>query len=257
MTRQKKNRRISLSARNALRQAKISIILMAVIPCLSLFYLGQVTSSGRGSYSFPTLMLIVLLTIAVALPGFYILRKYPKNIMKLRQYITDISKGTLPARIELENAQSSDDLKYIEDHFNRVLEEMKKRITRAEKQAQIEQSLKETIERQQQALLEAERHRAMIQTIGATCHHIGQPAAVLQLRLDLLQTLVTNQESREEVEGCVKAVTQLTDILHQLQRVSEFRTAPYIHTENIPDDEILVLSPEAPSADSIQSPLSG
>jgi methyl-accepting chemotaxis protein len=218
---------------------------MAIIPSLSLFYLGTVVASNN---PFPvlTLLLVCLLTATVAVLGFVILQKYPKNIMKLRQYIAEISKGTLPDKIELEDAQASDDLQYIEDHFNHVLEKMKQRIAETEEQLVIEQTLRETIEKQQVVLVEAERQRAIVQTIGATCHHIGQPAAVLQLRMDLLENLSSGKHECDEIAGCIEAVTQLTDILQQLQRVSEFRTAPYIRTEKYLDDEILFIDPHKP-----------
>jgi hypothetical protein len=85
----------------------------------------------------------------------------------------------------------------------------------------------------------------MIQTLGAACHHIGQPATVLQLRLETLQRLATNQEEINEITGCVKAMQLIADILHQLQQVSQFRTVSYIHTENAPDEEILAIRSES------------
>jgi hypothetical protein len=104
--------------------------------------------------------------------------------------------------------------------------------------------LRKTVEDQQQVLMEAERHRVMIQTLGAACHHIGQPATVLQVRLSLLQKFATDARELEEIEGCVEAVQRITDVLHQLQRISLFRTMPYVHSEGTVDDEILSLGLE-------------
>ena len=112
------------------------------------------------------------------------------------------------------------------------------------KQYITEHTLREKIERQQNTLLEAERHRAMIQTLGATCHHIGQPATVLRIRLEFLQELATDEKQIKELAECVTAVQTISDILHQLQRVSEFRTVPYVHFEGVIDDEILALESE-------------
>jgi signal transduction histidine kinase len=235
----------SLITRDAHTQSGIAILLMAVIPALSLFYLGTIVGAGDTQLTVLTLIAILFLTTAVAIPGFLILRKYPDNILKLRQYITDIAKGTLPDKIELVDAQGSDDIKYIESSFNSVLEEMRHRVARAEEQLCVEHTLRKTVEQQQQTLLEAERHRAMIQTLGAACHHIGQPATVLQLRLETLQRLATNEEEINEITGCVNAIQLIADILHQLQQVSKFRTVPYIHTENAPDEEILAIRSES------------
>jgi phosphoglycerate-specific signal transduction histidine kinase len=236
------NQRLSsLVTRDARTQTKIAIVLLAVIPALSLFYLGTTVEKDISQITALTLILIFVLTTAIAIPGFIILQKYPNNILRLRKYITEIAEGTLPDKIELVDTRNSDDIRYIEDSFNCVLKEMRHRIRAAEKQLQIEKSLNATIEKQQQILIEAERHRAMIQTLGATCHHIGQPATVLQLRLKLLQKLATDQEEIQEIDACIQAVQSIADILHQLQRVSEFRTVPYVQTENAPDEAILAI----------------
>ena len=234
----------SLVTRDALNQAKIAIILLAVIPSLSLFYLGTAVGSDANRFTLLTLLLIFVLTTAVAVPGFLILRKYPDNILKLRQYITEIAKGTLPDKIELVDTQNSDDIRYIEDSFNRVLKEMRHRIKVVEEQLRIEHALRKTIEQQQQTLMEAERHRAMIQTLGAACHHIGQPATVLQIRMEFLQKLATNENEIREIEACVKAVQSIANILHRLQQISEFRTVPYIHLGD-DNEEILAIGPES------------
>ena len=233
----------SLVTRDARNQAKIATILLAVIPSLSLFYMGTAAVYYTGSLTFLIKFLIFVLTIAIAVTGFLILKKYPDNILKLRHYITEIAQGTLPEKIVLADTHNSDDIKYIEENFNRILAEMRNRIEAAEEQLRIEHNLKKTVEQQQQILLEAERHRAMIQTLGAACHHIGQPATVLQLRLEFLQKLATNEEEIVEIAECVKAIQQISGILHQLQQVSEFRTVPYIHIGNTPDEEILSISP--------------
>lgn len=80
----------------------------------------------------------------------------------------------------------------------------------------------------------------MIQTLGAACHHIGQPATVLQIWMEFLQTLVTGDEEMQEIKACVQAVQSISDILHKLQQVSDFRTVPYIQeTSDAPEDRIL------------------
>lgn len=245
MTRRRKRKLTSLATRNALLQVEISIVLLAIIPSLSLFYLGTVVASNSRFFTAGIVLLIGLLTVAVAAPGFMVLKKYPKNIMRLRRYITDISKGTLPDKIEMEDAQTSDDLKYIETHFNYVLKKMKQRIAEVEKQLKVEHALRETVERQQDTLLEAERQRVMIQTLGAACHHIGQPATVLQIQMDLLLKHVTNDEEMEELKGCAQEVQKITDILQQLQRTSSFRSIPYIDAENPLDERIIAINKDA------------
>jgi len=84
----------------------------------------------------------------------------------------------------------------------------------------------------------------MIQTLGAACHHIGQPATVLQIRLEFLQKLATNEDEIKEIEGCVTAMKTISNILHQLQQVSEFRTVPYI-SGSAANDAILAIGPKS------------
>jgi len=219
----------SMIAQNARNQVMVAIILLAVIPALSLFYIGR--SVNDGPFTFSYISIIFLLTLLVGFLGFVVLRKYPDNIVKLRQYITEVAQGTLPEKITLIDAQDSDDLRYIQETFNSVLKEMRHQI--------------DTIEKQQQTLLEAERHRVMIQTLGAACHHIGQPATVLQIRMEFLQKLATNEAEIREIAACVEAVNTIADILHQLQQISEFRTVPYVQTGDAPHEEILAISSNA------------
>jgi predicted ribosome quality control (RQC) complex YloA/Tae2 family protein len=227
---------------DARNQAKIATILMAVIPALSLFYIGMSTFSDTDYLPLSVKLLIFILSLTLAATGFLILRKYPDNILKLRQYITELAKGTLPDKIILKDTQNSDDIKYIEESFNLVLAEMQRRIETAKEQLRIEHQLKKTIEQQQQALLDAERQRVMILTLCTACHHIGQPATVLQLKLDLLKERTTDKNELIEINECIQTMQQITDMIHQLQRVSEFRTVPYIHTEGLEDEEILEIS---------------
>lgn len=232
----------SLTTCDARKQVKAATILLAVIPALSLFYIGMSTFADTEYLPFSSKIVIFGLTLILATSGFLILRKYPENILKLRQYITEIARNTLPEKIVLVNTESCDDLQYIENHFNLVLTEMRHRVEDAEEQVRIEQSLRETIEQQHQTLMEAERHRVLIQTLGAACHHIGQPAAILQMRMDLLQKLVTNENELEEIKGCIVAVERISDILQQLQRVSEFTSVPYVQIKRAIDDKILAVS---------------
>lgn len=232
----------SMTAHNARNQAMIAIILLSIIPSLAMFYVGVMHE--KGSLTSSVMGLILVLTFLVARLGYIILRKYPDNIMKIRKYITEVAQGTLPEKIALTDTMGSDDLKYIEESFNDVLKEMRRQIEMTEEQLRTEHTLRETVETQQQILIEAERHRVMIQTLGAACHHIGQPATVLQVRLSLLQKFATDARELEEIEGCVAAVQRISDVLHQLQKISMFRTIPYIHSEGTTDDEILSIGLE-------------
>jgi len=235
-------RAASLITLDAKTQAKIAVALLAIIPSLSLFYISITVIRNPGSLSPWIILLTFMLTLTIAIFGFLILRKYPDNILKIRQYITEIAQGTLPEKIQLAHTQDSDDIRYIEDNFNCVLAEMRNRIETAEEQLSVEHALRETIEQQQETLLEAERQRVMIQTLGAACHHIGQPATVLQLQIDLLLKHVTDDEEIDKITECAQEVHKISDILQQLQRTSTFRRIPYIDSENPLDEQIIAIT---------------
>jgi len=119
---------------------------------------------------------------------------------------------------------------------------MRHRMEIAEEQFRVEHALRKTIEQQQETLLEAERQRVMIQTLGAACHHIGQPATVLQIQMDLLLSHVTADEEIEQIKECAQEVHKISDILQQLQRTSTFRSIPYIDSENPLDEQIIAIT---------------
>lgn len=84
--------------------------------------------------------------------------------------------------------------------------------------------------RAEDAEREAERHRVMLESLGAVCHHMGQPATVLLANLGLMQGKVKG--SGEDVEGlvesCVTAADNLSEILHRLTAVNEYKTTQYL-----------------------------
>jgi PAS domain S-box-containing protein len=65
--------------------------------------------------------------------------------------------------------------------------------------------------RAEQAERDAERTRVMLESLGAACHHLGQPATVLLANL-----------------GSIEAVESLGEILHKLNTVNEYKTTQYL-----------------------------
>ena len=84
-----------------------------------------------------------------------------------------------------------------------------------------------TLERQRQELIEAEKQKAMIQSLGAACHHLGQPATALQCCFTLLQRLPLAPEVKALVEQSCGFADQMNAILHDLQRVCAFTPVSY------------------------------
>ncbi len=77
---------------------------------------------------------------------------------------------------------------------------------------------------------EAERQRVMLESLGAACHHLGQPATVLMANLGLIRSKVSADDPMlsDLVDSSVVAIRRLGDTLHKLNRVNEYRTTVYI-----------------------------
>jgi hypothetical protein len=77
---------------------------------------------------------------------------------------------------------------------------------------------------------EAERTRVMLESLGAACHHLGQPATVLLLNLSIVQRRMKTDDATltELVKGSLEAVEALGEILHKLNTVNEYKTTRYL-----------------------------
>jgi hypothetical protein len=84
-----------------------------------------------------------------------------------------------------------------------------------------------TIEKQSAEIMAAERQRVMLESLGAACHHIGQPTTVLSLYLTRLRDQPGERMEAQNLNACLNAVESISEILRKLMRVSEYRTVPY------------------------------
>ena len=77
---------------------------------------------------------------------------------------------------------------------------------------------------------EAERQRVMLESLGAACHHLGQPATVLVANLSLIQSRLETSDKLVNglVDNCIDAAKRLGDVLHKLNEVNEYRTTCYL-----------------------------
>jgi DNA-binding response OmpR family regulator len=106
-------------------------------------------------------------------------------------------------------------------------------ISNALQKSEMQQKIKE----QREALLDAERQRVMMESIGAACHHFAQPLTTM---LSNLQMLSKNEEIDESdrklmLEQCLKAAEMMRLILNKFQQVNEYRTRPYLADAKILD----------------------
>ena len=94
--------------------------------------------------------------------------------------------------------------------------------------------MRAVLERQRIELLEAEKQKVMIQSLGAACHHLGQPATGLQCTLTLLNRLPLAPEVKSLVQESCDFADQMNAILHDLQKVCAF--IPEVYRERTPGE---------------------
>lgn len=230
----------SLRSQSVDRQARIAVVLMTLMPALAFYYIGTVMADTAYPYPFVPLAALVC-TGLVAFSGWQVLRKYSKNIVRLRQYVMDIANGTLPEPVHLYKSKENDDLKCIEDGLNIILQELEHRIKLIEEKLQIECGLRKALERQQQILLKAERHRVMMQSLGAACHHLGQPATALRLRLHLMRERACSLDEMDAIDASIRDMEAIESILKKLREVNEYRTEPYLQSSTIDRSQIIAI----------------
>lgn len=85
-----------------------------------------------------------------------------------------------------------------------------------------------------EALLQAERQRVMMESVGAACHHLSQPLFVLLGTLEMMQGRGGHgmQEQPELVERSLEAARRLTGVVRKLQQIRDYRTVPYIEGQS-------------------------
>jgi phosphoglycerate-specific signal transduction histidine kinase len=246
---EKMSQTLSLVSRGARYQIRIATLLLTVLPVLVLGFLVMTFFFPPGTFTATSQIALGVTAMALAISGYAILRKYPQNVVKLRHYLHHMAEGELPEKITLENTE--DDITAIENYLNQVLSGLRNKVQTLEKQLHVTRAMKAALETQHQELLEAERQRVMIQSLGAACHHIGQPMTVLRAQLYFLRQQVDTPERRAQVAECEQAVNEMADILDNLRNVSAYRTMPYrtLASDEAQSADASILDIEAALAD--------
>lgn len=237
---------ISIRSQRSRAYMEAALALTTVIPmlCFCLVMLSLFTDLLPDS---------LLLRMGVGLSGFIagaagyvMLRVYPANLERVRDYLSRIATGDLPEIAKLLPVEQ--DFNDIEFYLNEVIGGMQKRIAQLDDELARSQRLLKTIDQQSAKLIAAEQHRVMIESLGAACHHIGQPTTVLSLYLTRLRDQLGDEMKQSELDTCLKAVESISVILKKLTRISEYRTIPYItlHSHEGPsgDEQIKILDIE-------------
>lgn len=88
--------------------------------------------------------------------------------------------------------------------------------------------------RVEQTKRDVERDRVMMQSLGAVCHHLGQPATVLLSSIELMARARDHDPEMldELLKMSTEAANLLRQTLHELNDLRSYRTVPYLNAAN-------------------------
>jgi methyl-accepting chemotaxis protein len=219
------SRTLSLLSQGSKHYLTVAISLLTVLPLLCLLFIFWCRLYAVDAHPEWLQALVAAMGLGFGWSGYSLLRRYPRNIVHLRRYLHDITAGELPASIRLEDLE--DDFDAIRRYMNTVVGQMRARVVALEEQLARAHRMQQTIRLQAEELVAAERQRVMIESLAAACHHIGQPATVLRVQMELLRRASADAGASENLARCEKALDELAGVLDKLRGVCEYRTVPY------------------------------
>lgn len=200
----------SISAMGTWRRFILAIFLISILPLLALIYLVVNPDQGvRLDEDAPRAVLMIDIMFMVF--GYGLLAAYPINVVRLRRYLEAMARGSMPEKVDL--MKEENDLAAIESCMKTVVNQTQQRI--------------KTVEAQTQALIQAERQRVMFESLGAACHHLGQPATVIDLYLAMIEKDITNPETHDMLLRCQESSKEIAGILRKLQTMTQYQTEYY------------------------------
>lgn len=202
---------LSLSRRGAWGQVTIAAILITILPALIMLWvwMGHLNDATPPPVAIWCAGGVIVLVITL---GYTLLLKYPVSIVRLRHYLSTLAGGGIPDQIVL--TEDEDDLAAVQHYMERIVNMAEDRIRMLEKRHEVE--------------LESERQRVMIESIGAMCHHVGQPATVISMCLHLLKNNPSAQDAPRILAECEAAFDSMTAILDQLRATSHYSSEAYL-----------------------------
>ena len=216
----------SIQAQSARYQLKIALALTTILPLLSFAVVVMATGWMGPEQAFRVQVVVIAMALLLGLFGYAILRTYPANIERMVGYLESIAQGELPDYVQFSDDER--DIVAIEGYLNAILDSMRSRIHALEAQLVYSEKLQTTVQEQSDELIAAERQRVMVESLGAACHHIGQPAAVLRMYLTMLKETDDLAGFKARVDTCLESIEAISDVLDRLRRVTQYRTVPYV-----------------------------
>lgn len=207
--------RMAMATRGAWGHLLVAGMLITVLPALFLLWLYISASRGVGD-SASALLYAGVAWIGFACLGYALLIKYPLSIVRLRSYLHRLANDQLPDQVTSPPAE--DDIVAIHGYLEHIVNMAAERL----------RLLKEKHE----ADIAKERHRVTMESIGALCHHIGQPASVLGVQLHLAKRAASEQHTLAMIAECESAFEDMTNTLDRLRHIATYETEGYLEWES-------------------------
>jgi hypothetical protein len=84
------------------------------------------------------------------------------------------------------------------------------------------------LERRHAVDLEAERQRVMIESMGAMCHHLGQPSTILGMCIFRLKNQPHPEEIPEIMKDMEEAFEDMSRLLEDFRNLASYASEPYL-----------------------------
>ena len=183
----------SLAGRGIRIHFDAGVALASVVPLLSI--ISIVSLNGRLVPGQTTQWLVVLIgCIGSPILGYTLLASFPRTISRLRHQLCDIVKGDLPNELKL--VGNSLEVIALEEAVN--------------------------------AVLKASKQKVLVESMGAACHHIGQPAAVVSTYLEMMKEREKSPEVSEMIDKSIESASKLRRILDRMRHVTEYQATSYL-----------------------------
>ena len=205
-------------ARTGLRttryQFTVAVAIMSAIPLLAFGYLVAQGILGNPMRQ-ESILLLSVWSVALVLLGILLLRRHVVEVGRLRRYLELMANGGVP---EGGVRTSTEDFLAMAKALGTVMEHADEKVR--------------AMEEQSRSRLQTEQQRVMVETVGAACHHLGQPATVIGVYLDLMKKKEMSPEMQRLIDECQLAAADVSGILHRLQGVARYETEPYLPSLN-------------------------
>lgn len=205
---------LSVAHRGAWGHLAIAATLITGLPFCILCWLWVNSDPGR-DLPMAARWTVGLVTGLVILLGYAMLAKYPANIVRLRRYLRDLASDRVPVSLVL--STDEDDLTAIRRYMCDLVRQAEERVR--------------TTDARQASVLTAERQRVMIESLGAICHHLGQPATMIGAGLYMMRKHAASPELKALIDECQQSFEALTKIHDRLHAITQYRTEAYLTAE--------------------------